>query len=195
MICLTRFQEHLVILSGCSNMIRFALDSFPTSKVGQHSDLKFTLANYLHIQLCCFMEEWQRLEGMGHDTAIRQTLRVVSPAIRRIRQWPNLRIVRSQLLAHPARDSEGRFAPPWRVFGMLSAPTTYAETILLGNCALAARDTLLRRHIDDWEKASSYLESQDRHIEDKGIRSIAEAKRELAAIVQQIAQREALYDE
>lgn len=187
---LTQFQEHLAIISSFGNHIEGALNGFPTSEPNQDDDLKFTLSNHLHILLCSFLEEWEKLEGMGATPMIKETLHIIAPAIKRIRQWRGLSKMRSQILAHPQRDKNGTFTPPWVTFKRFNIPTAYAETILLGNCALVARDTLLRRHSDDWQKASSSLDSLDRHIEDKGIRTIEEAGLELERIKREIVERE-----
>lgn len=127
---------------------------------------------------------------MGADPTIKETLHIISPAIKRIRQWRGLSKMRSQILAHPQRDKNGTFTPPWVTFKRFKIPTAYAETILLGNCALVARDTLLRRHSDDWQKASSYLDSQDRYIKEKGIINIEVANKELDAVRREISERE-----
>jgi len=184
------FQEHLATITGVANHIQWALNCFPTTPSEHDYNLKFSLNNYLYILLCSFLDAWKELEGMGDDPRIQETLYIISPAIRRIRKWPGLNKVRSQLLAHHQRDKNGAFVQPWEVFGRFEAPTSFAETMLLGHCAQVAKETLLRRHSNDWEEMSSYLGSQDRRIKTKGIMTKEEVEDEITRIRQEIIERE-----
>ncbi len=178
----TPFQESLLILATLSNQIKWALKAVVPEGRAKDEDLKFTVCNYIQVLLCSFLEEWKNLKALGSDEKIRAMLKIVSPALDRIQQWRGLYKVRSTLLAHGHRDKRGAPAWPWEVFGKHDAPTAYAETILLGNCAVLATRVLLTRHQSDYQEAVQQLNKLKRGIEDKGIRTVGEIVAELNKI-------------
>ena len=186
---LTPLQESILILLGIKNQIGVALKSIQPKERIQDEGLKFTVCNHVQILVCSFLEEWRKLEGLGTESEIQKTLKVASPAIDRIRKWKGLAKVRSQLLAHPHRASDGSFVPAWQTFANYSAPTAYGETIVLGNCALKATSVVLKRHAKDYRIAIAILESQAEEIADTGIRAVGDIKSELREVDQQIAER------
>jgi hypothetical protein len=186
---LTPLQESILILLGIKNQIEVALKSIRSKERVQDEGLKFTVCNHIQILVCSFLEEWRRLERLGVKSEIQKTLKIASPAIDRIKQWRGLDKVRSQLLAHPQRDSDGNFVPPWRTFASYSAPTTYAETILLGNCVIKATSVVLKRHAKEYRLAFAMVQSRAEDIADKGIKTVGDVKTELERIDSQIAER------
>jgi len=186
---LTPLQESILILLGIKNQIEVALKSIQSKERVQDEGLKFTVCNYIQILVCSFLEEWWKLERLGTDSEIQKTLKVASPAIDRIRKWKGLAKVRSQLLAHPHRDSNGRFKTPWQVFARYSAPTAYGETIVLGNCANKATSVVLKRHAKEYELAFAIVESQAEEIDDKGVRTVGEIRSELIKVDQKITEQ------
>jgi len=179
----------MLILVGIKNQIEVALKSIQPKERVQDEGLKFTVGNHIQILICSFLEEWRKLEGLGTEGEIQKTLKVASPAIDRIRKWKGLSKVRSQLLAHPHRASDGTFVPPWQTFTNFSAPTTYAETVVLGNCAKKATIVVLKRHAKDYRLAITIVESQAEEIVDTGVRTVGEIRSELREVDQQIAER------
>jgi len=186
---LTPLQESILILVGIKNQIEVALKSIQPKERIQDEGLKFTVCNHIQILVCSFLEEWRKLEGLGRESEIQKTLKVASPAIDRIRRWKGLPRVRSQLLAHPHRTSDGTFVPAWQTFANYSAPTTYAETIVLGNCAKKATSVVLKRHAEDYRHAAAILESQALEIDNKGVRTVGEIRSELSEVDQQIVEQ------
>ena len=186
---LTPLQESILILLGIKNQIEVALKSIQPKERVKDEGLKFTVCNHIQILVCSFLEEWRKLEGLGTDSEIQKTLKVASPAIDRIKKWKGLAKVRSVLLAHPQRDSDGTFVPPWQAFASYSAPTTYAETIVLGNCARKALSVVLKRHAKEYKLAFAIVESQAEDIADKGIQTVGEIRSDLREVDQQIAER------
>ena len=149
---LSPLQESLIILVSLNNRIEKALNAMVSKDHMEDEDLKFTITNHIHILLCSFLDEWKKLEALGSDEKIKNTLKFTSPAIARIRRWKGLPKVRSILLAHGLRDKDGVAALPWDVFGKYDAPTAYAETILLGNCVLLAVAVVINQHSSDIRK-------------------------------------------
>jgi len=186
---LTPLQESILILLGIKNQIEVALKSIQPKERVQDEGLKFTVCNHIQILVCSFLEEWRRLEGLGTESEIQKTLKVASPAIDRIKRWAGLAKVRSQLLAHPQRASDGTFVPPWQTFANYSAPVTYAETIVLGNCAIKATSVVLKRHAKDYRLAFAIVESRAKEIPDKGIKTVGEIRSELSEVNQQIVEQ------
>lgn len=189
MSALSPLQESILALVGIDNQILYALKSIQPEERIKDEDLKFTVCNHIQILLCSFLEEWRRLGRLGANTEIRKTLDIASPAITRIRRWKGLRGVRSQLLAHSHRTSDGKLVPAWEVFDRFSAPTAYAEIIVLGNCARKATYVVVKRHAEDYKLALALTESKRRQIETKGVQKVDEIKAELEKVDQQIAQR------
>jgi len=178
----TPLQESLLQLAALKSQLESALRTMVPEDRVKDEDLKFTVCNHIQILLCSFLEEWKIFESLGRDKRIRDTLKIASPALDRIRRWRGLRKVRSTLLAHGLRDRKGAPAWPWVVFKKYEAPTAYAETILLGNCALLAIEVALARHLAEYKEATCKLLQMNRDIEDKGIRTVGEIKIELDKI-------------
>ena len=68
------------------------------------------------------------------------------------------------------------------------APTRYAETVLLCNCALLAIDTTMIRHKTDCLEAANELQKENRKIADRGIQTVAEIKTELNRIKSEMSE-------
>ena len=183
---ISNLQKSLLILVGIKNQLEPSLRTLVPKERIKDEDLKFTICNHIQILICNFLEEWKILESQGKDESIRTTLQIASPAVERIRQWKGLRKVRSRLLAHGHREYNGRVAWAWNVFAKYKAPTAYAETILLGNCAIKAIKIALQRHRSIYKKAVSELLRLNRRIEERGIRTIGEIKEGLIKIDEKI---------
>jgi len=91
------------------------------------------------------------------------------------------------LLAHGHRDKSGSPAWAWDVFDVHDCPTAYAETILLGNCAVIAVDITINRHQTEYRQAGLRLMNERKNIQDKGIRTTEEIEKELNVIKAEIA--------
>ncbi|MFC1511210.1 hypothetical protein ACFL5U_02345 [Candidatus Margulisiibacteriota bacterium] len=186
---LSNLQEILLILTGLKSQIEQALRSIQAEERIKDEDLKFTVANYLHILICNFNEEWHRFEGLGFDNAVKKSLIIASPVVDRIKKWSGLNKIRSSLLTHPHRNKNGTVAFPWDIFAKNQAPTAYAETILIGNCAIMAIKVALLYHNDEYIIARDYILAQTRQIETKGIQTVGQIKTELKKINEEIKQK------
>jgi hypothetical protein len=103
----TPLQESLLILAALRNQIRWALLTIVPEGRAKDESLKFTVSNHIQILLCSFLDEWSTLEKLGRDEKLRTTLKIVSPALDRIKRWRGLPKIRSTLLAHGQRDKKG----------------------------------------------------------------------------------------
>ena len=154
----------------------------------ENDELKFTVCNYLIILVCSFLDEWKRFEGLGKDPEIETTLRISSPALRRIRIWSGLHKFRSKILADSSRESSGETVWPWDGFGFYDAPTSYAEIMLLANCSVKSIDIAVSRHNSDYVNAAAVMDKLDKNIVEKGIRNIREISSALKSIDAEIGQ-------
>jgi hypothetical protein len=143
----------------------------------------FTIQNQLQILLASFVEEWGRFSALAKDNLdVRETLRQVQPSMDRFKGWPDLRSVRSKVLAHPFRTKSGELLMAPAVLRSSKAPTTLAETLLLGFCALLAVDRVKARHSAEQAAAEQEMLAEDRSIQEQGIRTAAELEREFYRI-------------
>jgi hypothetical protein len=183
---LTRLQEILLILAAISSQPRSALRTLLPVDVEENDDLYFTVCNYLQILICNFLDEWKRLAPYASDSEIQKALRIASPAVERTRRWKGLRRIRSRLLAHGLRDKDGHPAWHWDVFEEYEAPTAYAGTILLGECAVRAIHIALERHEREHAEGLKELVQRGREIDDRGIRTRGDIQAELERIYNEI---------
>jgi len=184
----TPFEESLLVLTGLEKQLGAALRSLvPADRVGD-DDLKWTVCNHIQILLCSFLEEWRIFESFGKDSSVRDTLKIVSPALGRIRRWTGLARIRSTLLAHNQRDKEGNPVWTWDVFNSNEAPTAYAETLLLGNLALFVVRETRRRHHDVYHRAAQRLTQSYAPIKEQGIRTIGEMETVLQRLKVQMSE-------
>lgn len=195
---MTPIEQSLVILTAVRNEIEKAVLVFYNvggqnlaGRMDRFDDdaLTFTIQNHLQILISSFLEEWGRFSSLGGaDLDVRETSRQVKPAMDRFKGWKGLRSVRSQLLAHPFRDKSGNILFPWDVFRDNQAPTTLAETLLLGMCALMVVDRVKARHAAEQATAESQILQEDRSILEAGIRTSTELEQEFAKIQAELKQ-------
>lgn len=147
---LTKFQESLRVLSGMKTI--FENDLKVMKRYIRDEDLKWSLNNKMLIDICSFMDEWQRFNQYAEqDQSIRDTMKVTAPAIRRIKKWKGIKGFRNTVLAHGLRDDKDSGKPTClgkRYFDA-NVPTTYAEVMLLSEFCVYAISAFICRHQDD----------------------------------------------
>ncbi len=189
---MTPLQQSLVILTAVRNSIERVVLCFYNANGSTHSrrpdrysdvNLSFSMQNYLQILLSSFLEEWRRFSSFAKDNPdVRETLCQVQPAMVRFKPGKDLRSVRSKMLAHPFRENNGNIVFAWELFRDSDTPTTFAETLLLGFCALMVVDRVQARHAQDLAAAESHLLQQDRSVPEKGVITPIELHAEFARI-------------
>jgi|GEM_PF-5808150 hypothetical protein len=195
---MTEFQESIVALTAIRNSIERAMLCL-YSVEGVHLSgrqerlndpfLVFTLQNYIQILLCSFLEEWQRFSSFAKkDDTVKETARIVLPAIDRFKKWPGLYKIRSSMLAHSPRDKGRSIMFPWVAFGKLRCPTTLEETILLAMCALKSIDYTKERYKVEQTEAEKEIFKMDRAINIQGISNTKELEFFFYEIQKQIEQ-------
>lgn len=141
---LSNLQEVLLVLAALKNQLEPALRA--VKRHLEDDDLKFSLTNHLLILVSSFLEEWQRLEGLGRDPSVQKTVQSAKPAVKRIRQWKGITRLRSSALAHGFRQKDGSLTVMKSLFENNRAPSAYAESILVGECAVYAIATAICQH-------------------------------------------------
>jgi len=185
----TALDQCLLILAGLRSQLASALNSLSPWRP-ENEDLSFTVCNHIQIILCSFLDEWKVFESFGEAKVIRDTLKITSPAMRRIRSWTGLERIRSTLLAHGQRHKDGSPVWTWDVFNSNKTPTTYLETILLGRLAVLVIKETLRRHHGEYHRAGQRLSQSYTCIKRQGISTVGEADvdfRSIKAEMQQIS--------
>lgn len=144
------------------------------------------------IQTCSFLDEYKILERLAKDSEeIMRTTKILSPAIRRIRQYKGLKDFRNSILAHVNRDNSGIFRPYWRVMTGTSFPKTYSDVNLITNLIIGVASIIEKRHSNElYEIKQSMqkerLESESRLYDNSTLNSMDEFKQELENVVLQM---------
>lgn len=147
---------------------------------------------YNLIQTCSFLDEYRLIERLAKDSEeIMNTTKILSPAIRRIRQYKGLKDFRNSILAHVNRDNSGNFRPYWRVMTDTSFPKTYSDVNLITNLIIGVASIIEKRHSKElYEIKQSMqkerLDSEFRLYDKSTLNSMDEFKKELENIVHQM---------
>jgi len=155
-------------------------------------ELKKTVCFHLLLLVWEFNAEWNRLGSLArNDDRLQTTLRVISPAIERIRKWGiGLDRVRNQFLGHARhRDKHGRFVPIKEIFEDPLVPTAFAEMLALGKMADLATQWLLNLYPEEAKACTDWLKSQGIVKSSKGLRTLHEVNQELMDVNEEISER------
>lgn len=83
---------------------------------------------YSYIQLCSILDELKILNSFAkNDIYLKETLYIISPALRAIKKYNGIRPARNSMLAHFNRDKSGHFIPWWKTLKDLKLPRTKRE--------------------------------------------------------------------
>jgi hypothetical protein len=159
---LTPLQTSLLSLAAVK---LYLSDALRPAKALSRQDLRNSLSSYIMISVHSFNQEWKRFEGLGkEDMEIRETLRIASPLVRRIRSWKGIGRLRSSALAHEPFDFQsGKLIEVRELFGPGKAPSEFWEQILLAECAVWAISVALERHDAEREKAVMHVYADGPH--------------------------------
>lgn len=183
---LSPLQESLHILNFTANQIIWAISPLDKGR-GTSEELKFVLSQYVVILLTMFLKEWEILGRQGRDDPrLRNTLRITSPAIDRIRSWKGLRKYCNIAAAHGQRDDQGKFIHLPEALDRYKVPSNYAETILLGKCAIKAITELTNEFSEEMEASKPRLKATFPIPIRRGMRIYSEIGPELAEVQRQM---------
>lgn len=183
---LTPLQTSLLSLAAVKTYLS---DALRPAKAVTRQDLRDSLASYLMISVHSFNQEWKRFEGLGkNDLVVRETLRIASPLVRKIRSWKGVSRLRSSALAHEPFDAQnGKLVDMRDLFGPGKAPSEFWEQMLLAECAVWAISVALQRHDHDRQLAVAQVYSEGPHnIVRCGISSADEFDEQMEVFREQI---------
>jgi hypothetical protein len=151
---LTKFQESLLVISAMKNIIENDLRVF--KRYINDEDLKFSLNNKMLIDIYSFLEEWKRFNTYAkEDVRILETMRITSPAIKRLKSWSDIGGMRNTMLAHGHRDdkNDGKLTCHEKRYFDANVPKTYAEVMLLSEYCVYVISACICRHKDEHQSA------------------------------------------
>lgn len=183
---LTPLQTSLLSLAAVKTYLS---DALRPAKAVTRQDLRDSLASYLMISVHSFNQEWKRFEGLGKDDlVVRETLRIASPLVRKIRSWKGVSRLRSSALAHEPFDAQnGKLVDMRELFGPGKAPSEFWEQMLLAECAVWAISVALQRHDHERRQAVAQVYSDGPHeIVRCGIASADEFDEQMEVFREQI---------
>lgn len=144
--------------------------------------LRWTIGNYMMMLVSSFDDEWRRLEGLAaRDATVMKIVKVAGPAVKRIRSWKNVRLVRNSLIAHP-RDKNGGIPNLSKMMGSGGYPTAFAEQFLVGELAVYAMVTAHTIGSAIHKRALDQLGLEELTIGSFGITSWGEFRSELNSV-------------
>ncbi len=179
---LSKLEESLLAMSGLKYQLEPALRTF--KRYIHDMEAKEALSNYLLILVVSFSDEWRRFERLNGDEKIQRTLDTAKPAVNRILAWKGIPRLRSSMLAHGFRGGDGCLVNPATLVGEGKSPSTFAERVLLAECAVYAIATVLHHHMDSKNGAlESLLEIwPDEEPESCGIQTMSQFEQEVLFI-------------
>lgn len=190
---LNQLQGSLLVLMALKNQLEPALRA--VKRHLQDDDLKFTVTNHLLILVSSFLSEWQNFEALGADPHVQKTLQSAKPAIKRIRKWKGITKLRSSVLAHGFRMKDGSITRMGYLFERDRAPSAYAESMLLGECAVYAIATAICQHNQIYKEGlSQWYENGPEKIPINGIENMKDFEEEIARIRIQITDTDPLLE-
>lgn len=192
---LNNLGESLLVLTAIENFIGLSLKLFPNKPVGQSEDLKFILSNSIILEICKFMEEFNRyLKDALISSEKKEILKILDPLYEPLENSRIIRVLRNRNIAHPHRDRDGNFSPAIANIIDKEIPVAYAETLFLGYCTINFIIKLKLYLKNEFKSASkkyknwlSYDVQKIEVHESTEIKSVKEIKDKLTRILNEVS--------
>lgn len=141
-----QLQQSVLILSAMKNSLDPILMVF--RRYINDEDVKFILHKQIILDVCSFKEEWAKLNSLSTENEdIKKTLKICSFAMKRIKFWKGLRVMRNTMIAHGFRDESNKLPTNLTTrFFEADVPSAYAEVLLLGELAYTCCAVFIKRH-------------------------------------------------
>ncbi|MCF1193111.1 hypothetical protein LRR18_16095 [Mangrovimonas sp. AS39] len=124
-------------------------------QIPQSSVLHSDLIRYSYIQLCIILDEIDTLNRLAKDDEyLKDTLYIVTPAIRAIKKYTGIRKARNFMLAHYNRDKKGNFYPWWRALKDLKLPRLKQELTQIYTYLHAINGIIVTRYYEELKDIS-----------------------------------------
>lgn len=139
----------------CRNMY-FSYQEIQKLKIPVDSVIYSDLIRYNYIQLCSILDEFVILSGQAKDDLyLRDTLYVLSPALKAINKYTGIRKARNYMLAHFNRDKKNNFYPWWFALKGLKLPRTYKEINQIFVWLHSINSIIVTRYCDELKEISN----------------------------------------
>ncbi|MDH2373471.1 hypothetical protein QD228_06460 [Cobetia sp. 3AK] len=162
-----KFQESLIILSVLKHTME--KDYAVLQRYHDDYDLRFSITNKMLIDISSFLNEWKRFKKYSRDIPeIRDTMKVVRPAIARLKKWNGIEGMRNTMLAHGYRDdnNSGRITCINERYFNAKVPKTSLEIMLLTQYCIHISAIFIFKH-GDREPIEDQVQ-QNNHTEIEG---------------------------
>lgn len=138
----------------CKNMYLTHKD-IKKYNLSSESHILGDIIKYQYIQLCCIKDEINILHRIAkNDIYLRDTLYVISPALRSLKKYNGIRKARNQMLAHYNRDENKTFKPWWTSLKGLKIPRTFNEFNQIFNWLHVINSILVTRYYSELKEIS-----------------------------------------
>ncbi|WP_158772532.1 hypothetical protein [Cobetia sp. L2A1] len=143
----TALQDSIVILGAIKGLMESDLKLIRRYK--QDEELKFSISIKMIIDIYSIMNKWKRFNTYARDDLrVRETMKIVKPAIDRIKKWRGIEGMRNTMLAHGFRDDNknGKITCLKKRYFDAEVPKSYAEIMLLSEYCVYICATVICRH-------------------------------------------------
>jgi hypothetical protein len=135
---------------------------FHKMKLGLDHQHHSVLLRYNYIQICSILDELDILNGIAKtDNYLRDTLYVLSPAIKKVKRFTGLRRARNSFLAHFNRDKKKQFSPWWKSLKGLRLPRTGNEVRQLYALMCIINSLLVSRYYEELKELSIQFKEEE----------------------------------
>jgi len=188
---LTKFQETLSIFSAIKNNLE--LDLRVIKRYINDGELKYSLTNKMLVDIVSFLAEWKRINTYAKENEeIKETMKVTSTLIKRIKTWKGIEGMRNTMLAHGFRDGNNndRLTCLDKRYFNADVPTNYAEIILLSELIVFVIATFICRHSNDNNISKQYHLNKKHSIKSKGISTMQEFESEIKSYINELFKKD-----
>lgn len=139
------------------------LRRFHQMKLGLDHPHHSALLRYNYIQFCSMLDELEILHGIAKmDDYLRDTLYVLSPAIKKVKRFTGLKRARNTFLAHLNRDKKKQFYPWWESLKGLRLPRTDNEVRQLYSLLYIINSLLVSRYYTELKELSIQFKEDEK---------------------------------
>ena len=124
-------------------------------KIPSESVIHADSIRYSYIQLCTILDELKILSSFAKNNLyLRDTLYVISPAVRAIKKFNGIRTARNYMLAHFNRDKQKNFYPWWIALKEMKLPRTKGDLSQIYTYLNVINGIIVTRYYNDLKEFS-----------------------------------------
>jgi hypothetical protein len=157
-----KIQECIFNIDVLYRELEENLKTFHKMKLGLDHPHHAALLRYNYIQICSILDELDILHSEAKsDEYLRDTLYVLSPAIKKVKRFTGLKRARNTFLAHFNRDKKKQFSPWWKSMKGLRIPRTANEIRQLYALMYVINSLLVSRYYDELREVSIQFRQEE----------------------------------